>query len=179
MANTKLIVLKSKEILYTAVFIGLVVLMIIILKSMFSPSDDQKNAKADGNVTRETSTVQPDETSEPEENAENVQPSKQAGTSPSDVHYNPGTYSATLSMGDGSVSVMVTCNEEAVTSVALSNMDEAVRTMYPLMEETIQDINAQLEYVDSIDGITCSSENVYTTTVICNAIKEALTAAVR
>ena len=54
MANTKLIVLKSKEILYTAVFIGLVVLMIIILKSMFKPSADRKNDQAGNSATKET-----------------------------------------------------------------------------------------------------------------------------
>lgn len=175
MANTKLIVLKSKEILYTAVFIGLVVLMIIILKSMFKPSADRKNDQADRKTTKEIATVQPDEDSATEEEAaaDTTDTGDMAG-----VHYKPGTYSATLSMGDGSLNVMVTCNEESVTSVSLSNMDDAVKTMYPLMEETIQDINTQLEYVNSIDYITCSSDNVYTTSVICNAIKEALTAAV-
>lgn len=175
MANTKLIVLKSKEILYTAVFIGLVVLMIIILKSMFKPSADKKNDQAGNSAAKEIATVQPDEDSATEKDA--VTDTTDAGDM-AGVHYKPGTYSATLSMGDGSLSVMVTCNEEAVTSVSLSNMDDAVKTMYPLMEETIQDINTQLEYVNSIDDITCSSDNVYTTSVICNAIKEALTAAV-
>lgn len=35
MASTKLIVLKSKEIIYTVIFLGLVALFIIILTIMF------------------------------------------------------------------------------------------------------------------------------------------------
>jgi hypothetical protein len=51
--------------------------------------------------------------------------------------------------------------------------------MYPLLEPSVEDINTQLQYVSSIDNITYSNENHYTTTLISNAIKEALENAVR
>ena len=71
MASTKLIVLKSKEIIYTVIFLGLVALLIIILTIMFKkPSTDKDTA---------SSTTATSETTEPS--------------------YNPGTYNSTITLG--------------------------------------------------------------------------------
>lgn len=156
MASTKLIVLKSKEIIYTAIFVALVILLIIILSIMFKqPDADEENNTASSENTVTDST---DDT---------------------EVFYNPGTYSSTISLGDTTLSVMVTVDEESITDVSLLNLDETITTMYPLLEPSVEDINTQLQYVSSIDNITYSNENHYTTTLICNAIKEALEQAVR
>lgn len=153
MANTKLIVLKSKEIIYTLIFLALVILLIIILNIMFKEPD---NSEENQSASSTESTI-----------------------SDTEVFYNPGTYSSTISLGDTTLSVMVTVDEESITDVSLLNLDETITTMYPLLEPSVEDINTQLQYVSSIDNITYSNENHYTTTLICNAIKEALENAVR
>jgi uncharacterized protein with FMN-binding domain len=157
MASTKLIVLKSKEIIYTAIFVALVILLIIILSIMFKqPATDEGNNDTASSEDTATDTA-----------------------TDTEVFYNPGTYSSTVSLGDTTLSVLVTVDEESITDVALLNLDETITTMYPLLEPSMEDINTQLQYVSSIDNITYSGDNQYTTQLLCNAIKEALEGAVK
>jgi uncharacterized protein with FMN-binding domain len=156
MASTKLIVLKSKEIIYTIIFLALVILLIIILSIMFKqPDNNEENIAATSESTvTDTSTD-------------------------TEVFYNPGTYNSTLSLGDTTLSVVVTVDEESITDVSILNLDETITTMYPLLESSVEDINTQLQYVSSVDNITYSNENHYTAILICNAIKAALENAVK
>ena len=108
MASTKLIVLKSKEIIYTVIFLGLVALFIIILTIMF---------KKPATVSETASSNTASETTEPS--------------------YNPGTYDSTITLGESTLSVMVTVDEHSIRDVALSNLDESVTTMYPLLSSSL------------------------------------------
>ena len=42
-SKTKIIVLKSKELIYTGIFIVLGILLILLLWYMFSPKEDEKD----------------------------------------------------------------------------------------------------------------------------------------
>ena len=148
MASTKLIVLKSKEIIYTVIFLGLVALFIIILTIMF-----KKPA-----TVSETASNTASETTEPS--------------------YNPGTYDSTITLGESTLSVMVTVDDHSIQDVALSNLDESVTTMYPLLSSSLEAINTDLQYVSSIDDLTVSGDTKYTSMLLINAIKEALAKAV-
>ncbi len=46
MAKTKIIVIQMKEIIYTAIFIGLGILLILLLVFMFLPSSDDEETEA-------------------------------------------------------------------------------------------------------------------------------------
>jgi hypothetical protein len=50
--------------------------------------------------------------------------------------------------------------------------------MYPLLESAVEDINNQLETVDSIDDLTFRSDSQYTNTILKQAMKNALSKAV-
>lgn len=149
MASTKLIVLKSKEIIYTVIFLGLVALFIIILTIMF---------KKPATVSETASSNTASETTEPS--------------------YNPGTYDSTITLGESTLSVMVTVDDHSIQDVALSNLDESVTTMYPLLSSSLEAINTDLQYVSSIDDLTVSGDTKYTSMLLINAIKEALAKAV-
>ena len=155
MSSTKLIVLKSKEIIYTLIFAALIILFIIILVIMFG-SDSNDNDSATEDISEEV-------TSEGNGDA---------------TEYIPGTYSSTITLGESTVSVMVTVDNKSITDVSLKNLDETVTTMYPLLQSSIEDINTQLQYTMSIDDITYSSDTQYTTSILCKAIKNALEDAV-
>ncbi len=45
MAKTKIIVLQMKEIIYTAIFVGLGILLILLLTFMFLPDKDEKGSE--------------------------------------------------------------------------------------------------------------------------------------
>lgn len=149
MASTKLIVLKSKEIIYTLIFLALVAVLVIILMIMFKGDKKGKDEEKMNPVSDEVTTG-----------------------------YVPGTYDSSITLGESTISVMVTVDSESITDVSFKQLDESVMAMYPLLESSMEDINTQLQYVSSIDNLTYSSDNKYTATLIINAIRDALSKAV-
>ena len=133
-AQTKIVVIKAKEIIYTGIFLVLGILLIILLINMFGKD-------------------------------------KQAETT---SKYNPGVYSSTITLGDSTLNVSVSVDEDTISGVNIENMDEAVTTMYPLLEPALDEINEQISAVESVDDITYSKDNQYTYIILNQAIKNAL-----
>lgn len=152
-SKTKIIVLKSKELIYTGIFVLLGVLLIFLLFYMFSPD---KPAYESTSATTEAVEEQP-----------------VASTT-----YKPGVYTSELNLGGSSLMVSVTVDETAVTHVDITNLDETVTAMYPLINPSLEEINNQISVVSSIDNITYSSDNKYTSIMILEAVKNALEDAV-
>lgn len=155
MSSTKLIVLKSKELIYTAILVALIAVFVIIMICMFGHRADKKKK------------------------SEAVQTSAKADTAVTAApEYTPGTYSAAMTLGESTISVVVTVDSSYITDVSFVNLDESVKTMYPLLEASLEDINTQLHYVSSVDDITPSDGSSYTTLLLVNAIRTALEDAV-
>lgn len=88
--------------------------------------------------------------------------------------YVPGTYTTAMTLNGSNVELSVTVDETAILSIDLHNMDESVSVMYPLMEPALESLSAQILENQSIDNIEYSSDNLYTSTVLLNAITAAL-----
>lgn len=88
--------------------------------------------------------------------------------------YIPGVYTSSITLGSSSFNVEVTVDKEHVTNVSLSNLDETVETMYPLLEPAISEINEKLQTINSIDQLDFTADNQYTHTILTQAIKNAL-----
>jgi uncharacterized protein with FMN-binding domain len=56
----------------------------------------------------------------------------------------------------------------------MSNLDETVETLYPLMSPTLSDLSATIIADQSTDNITYPDENRYTSMLLMQAINEAL-----
>lgn len=134
--QTKIVVIKAKELIYTGIFIILGIVLILLLFSMF------------GNKSKEKS-----ETT---------------------GKYIPGVYSSTITLGDNTLNVSVTVDEDTINGVQIENLNETITTMYPLLEPALNEINNQITVVESIDDITYSKENQYTYIILNQAIKNAL-----
>lgn len=160
MSSTKLIVLKSKELIYTAILVALIVVFIIIIITMFKRSDTHGSV-GDGATKTASAPV-----------------SSNPGDGIYETRYTPGTYTAPLVLGENTLSVMVTVDDSQITDVSFKQMDEAITTMYPLLESSLEDINTQLHYISSVDDITPSGDSTYTTKLIIDSIKNALKPAV-
>lgn len=94
------------------------------------------------------------------------------------VTYEPGTYSTSLSLNGSNVSIEVDVVENSITDLRLVNMDEAVTTMYPLVEPSFEDLTEQILKVQNLDEVTYADENRYTYMVLLDAIESALNQAV-
>lgn len=158
-SNTKIIVLKSKELIYTGIFIVLGILLILLLVYMFSG-----DSKADTDKKDAISSSQGQE--QAEESTETI------------TTYKPGVYTSELNLGGSQLQVTVTVDENTVSHVDISNLDDTVTAMYPLIQPSLDEINNQITVVSNMDEITYSKDNQYTTIIIMEAVKQAIEPAI-
>lgn len=135
-SKTKIVVLHMKEIIYTAVFVVLGILLIILLTFMFSPKKDK-----------------------------NISDTKE---------YTPGVYTSMVTVGNTNLEVEVAVDSSHINAIRFSNLDESVMTMYPLVQPAIESIAKQIYDSQSLDNITLSESNPFTSQMILNAIETAL-----
>lgn len=150
-SKTKIVVLHLKELIYTGIFVGLGILFIILLVIMFLPRKEKTSSAGSGDATESTPSPETTETS-----------------------YIPGVYATSIVLSDHSVDVEVTVDSDRISCVRLVNLDEAVTTMYPLLAPSFDAIAEQLYATQSVENISYSEENKYTTLVLLEAIKTSL-----
>ncbi len=163
-SKTKIVVLKSKELIYTGIFIVLGIMLILLLFYMFSP-DKNKDNNVEKNDIKVTTTQTSTEPTTEELSAETFS------------NYIPGVYTSEINLGGSTILLSVSVDNDRVTGVTLDNMDESITAMYPLVQPSIDEINSQIGLVSSIKDITYSSDNKYTTILILDAIDDALNGA--
>ena len=88
--------------------------------------------------------------------------------------YIPGVYTASLNLGSQDVNVQVAVDSNAITSISLVPLNEAVTTMYPLMEPALEELSDQIISTQSLENLTYSSQSHYTSTALLGAIERAL-----
>ncbi|MCU6748740.1 hypothetical protein OCV51_13925 [Faecalicatena acetigenes] len=88
--------------------------------------------------------------------------------------YTPGIYTSSLTLNNTNLEVEVSVDESRINSIRFSNLDEAVATMFPLIQPAIEDIAEQIYDTQSLEGITLSKDTPYTSQIILDAISEAL-----
>lgn len=150
-AKTKIVVLHMKELIYTGIFAALGILFIILLLVMFLPGKDAKEEPVPV----------------PEDKAES------AAASGSSL-YIPGIYTTELVLGGEAVDVEVIVDKDGITSIRMVNLSEAVTTMYPLLQPTFDTICEQVYEKQSLEGISYSTDNKYTSLVLLEAIRNSL-----
>lgn len=169
-SNTKIIVLKRRELIYTGIFITVGILLILLIIYMFSPdhkslveNESEDEDKAIPTITQiiENNVVTDDLTSIDK-------------AAPSDS-YQPGVYTSSVSLGNEDAILSVTVTDGMVTNISINELSETTAAMYPLIDDALAAINSELELGKDLNEITASSETEYTSIVILDAAKKALT----
>ena len=176
-ANTKIVVLRRKELLYTGIFAALGVLFVILLLMLLLPgkgADTSSGAPDSPDST--TATEMPDNVadlgrSSQFSDAEDVSTGAVAGA---DNTYIPGIYTTELILGSETANVEVIVSDHAITSVSLADPSETLTTMYPLLEPTMESLNDQLCEMQDPSQVTYSAETRYTSLVLLEAVKASL-----
>ncbi len=88
--------------------------------------------------------------------------------------YTPGVYTSSVMLNDTAVDVQVIVDEDNINSISLVNLDDAVETMYPLVKPAMEDLSKQIIDKQSLEDITYSENNQYTSIVLLNAIEKAI-----
>jgi uncharacterized membrane protein len=149
-SNTKILVLRSKELVYALIFVILSVIIIIATLSVFA-------SKKDSGIDDET-----------------TQEANASHESASSAIYIPGIYSSVVSIGDMNMELSVTLDYDHINSISFTNLDETVATLYPLMSPTLDELSAAILLEQSTQDITYSDENRYTSMLLMQAINEAI-----
>ena len=144
-SKTKIVVLRMKEIIYTAIFIGLGLLLIALLLIMFRPGRKTQSASAPA----------------------------AAG-----IHYLPGMYSSTLTLGSQAVNVEVTVDSTQITSVTCRPLSDSIETMYPLLSPSASHLSEQIVSTQSLENLSFESGSQYTSQALLNLIHTALAKAI-
>lgn len=100
-----------------------------------------------------------------------------SGTQGEPDKYTPGKYTTSLILGSSAVDVEVVVDDNNINSIRLVNLDEAVTTMYPLMEPALNDLASQICLSQSMEDLSYSDDNKYTVQVLLEAISAALSKA--
>lgn len=88
--------------------------------------------------------------------------------------YIPGTYSTSLILNDMTANIEVIVDENYISSVRFVELNEAIKTKYPLLEPALTDIADQLIETQSLECIVYSDDMRYTATLLISAIESAL-----
>ena len=225
-SNTKIVVLRSKELVYALVILVVSVLIIMVAVSLFLPSkesaspapvqnaeepmeevpsqlpsqtapqttpagksqrdtsnstqtetsngtqNDTSNETQNGTSNGTSTDTQNNTSSDTQNNTSNSTSS--AGTSTAQNLYVPGIYSSTLLLGNANVELQVAVDKNHINSITLTNLDESITTLYPLMSPTLSELATVILSEQSIDNISYGTENRYTSMLLMQAITEAL-----
>ena len=150
MSKTKIVVVKLKELILTAilVFIGILFLLVgiawISTKKESSPTQ-RNDSNSSSQITTQTSSL-----------------------------YTPGIYTSSISIGDTLVHLELVCDENHINSVRLVNLDEAVTTMYPLLHPALEDLELQLSQDVPLEELTLTEGSQYTQNLLIEAIENTL-----
>ncbi|MDD7147701.1 MAG: hypothetical protein SOY45_03425 [Lachnospiraceae bacterium] len=88
--------------------------------------------------------------------------------------YIPGIYTTSIKLGGSVVDVEIVVDENSINSLRLVNLDEAVATMYPLIEPSFEELSGQITENQSLEGITYSDDSRYTSILLLNAVEASL-----
>ena len=145
-SKTKIVVLRLKEVIYTGIFVLIGIIVVVLLVTAFFPKDKEDSAPTNALADNTTS----------------------------DLVYTPGTYSTSLILNDMAANIEVIVDENYISSVRFVELNEALKTKYPLLEPALSDIASQLIETQSLDNIVYSDDMRYTATLLISAIESAL-----
>lgn len=151
-SKPKIVVVKMREIIYTLLLLFLVVLLIVCMVLMFT--------KKTGSKTAQSTQAQDQRTPET--------------TSGQEASYTAGIYTTPVTLGDSTVDVEVTVDQNHINGIRLVNLSEATAAAYPLVSPSLEHIASQILEKQKLEDITCPQENKYTSQLLLSAISDAL-----
>lgn len=134
-ASTKILVLKTKQLVAAGVLILIAIFLLIMLIAISGKNKAQ---------------------------------------SCSSQKFTPGVYSSSLTLSGSSFDVQVTVDDKNIRSIELINLEDTVKTMYPLISTSLEELKEQIIQSQSTAGITYSQNSRYTCMLLIKGINTAL-----
>lgn len=93
------------------------------------------------------------------------------------MKYTSGVYTSSIVLNNQTMDLKVVVDDNRINAISLDNLDETAAAMYPLMQPALDHISQQIYEKQSVEDITYEEANQYTSVVLLNAIKDALSRA--
>lgn len=148
MSRTRIVIFQMKEIIYTAVFVGLGILLLVLLFFMFWPGKEKGNNSTSSSA---------------------ISSLKKSASTDSDK-YIAGVYNSELTLGESKIHLRVSLDKDRVKSVEIVNLKESVETMYPLIKPAVKEISDQLAQDIAPDQVVLSDDSPYTSQLILDTV---------
>ncbi|MCD7751895.1 MAG: hypothetical protein LUI10_09200 [Lachnospiraceae bacterium] len=158
--RTKIVVLHMKEVIYTGIFIFLGIVLLVLLAIMFKPGRETAASES------ASQTEQSDGTDKSSDDA-----------ALETAVYLPGIYSVSLDLSGSTMEMQVIIENDGISNVSFTYLDDTIQTMYPLFEPVLEDIASQLQEGIALEDVTYEESQKYTATVLLNALTEVLESA--
>lgn len=90
------------------------------------------------------------------------------------MKYIAGVYSSSIQLGEQTVDVEVTVDDNHINSISFHQLNDTVSAMYPLMQPALDELSSQICDTQSLENISYSADSQYTSMVLLDAIRNAL-----
>lgn len=91
--------------------------------------------------------------------------------------YKAGVWTSAFELYDTAINLEVVTDQNHINNVRLVNIDEAITTMYPLINPSLEAITTQLYNDVPVEQVTLLKDSQYTQQLLLDAIKLALSKA--
>lgn len=153
-SQTRIVILKMRNVVYTGIFIFLLLVLGVLLFLMFGRKTDNAG-----------------EASSP---VSSVLSNSASLTESSGQLYYPGCYHSVMKLGDYSVNVSVTVSSNRIESIQLLDVSDEIINAYPLLEPAMEDLNEKILTTQSTEYLTYDESMQYTQTALTDTINLAL-----
>lgn len=173
--NPRLVVFKLKELIYTGIFIILGILLIILFINMFKSGKNEKPSSSSGEVNvAADNPITIDDLDDTTKNSTETTSNNSESSKNTETTYTPGVYTSSLMLNSSSLEIEVCVDANKINSISITNMDEAITTMYSLMENSMNDLSNQIINSQSLENITYTDDCKYTYMILLDAISNTL-----
>ena len=87
-----------------------------------------------------------------------------------DARYTPGIYNSEIQLSEYTLNLELAVDRDCIKSVNITNLDEEILSMYPLIEPSLQAVSEQLIGGVAIDAVTISEDSKFTQMMLIEAI---------
>lgn len=87
-----------------------------------------------------------------------------------DARYIPGLYNSDIRLSEYTLHLELAVDRDCIKSVNITNLDEEILSMYPLIEPSLQAVSEQLIGGIAIDAVTISEDSKFTQMMLIEAI---------
>lgn len=93
---------------------------------------------------------------------------------PNSPTYTPGIYTTSIHLGESPIRLQVNVDKDHINSITTAPLEESVTAMFPLLESSLKNIEAQLTSGVALENVVYDDSNQYTASILLDAISVAL-----